>query len=185
MIAKKMYFVVFCALFLCSAHVWAQAGLDKKNMLLNKNEPIQIVSDRMEAFNEKKMIVFSGNAVATKGDVKMKTDHLYIYYKQANDKKGKTAKQDVETAGDLEKIEAKGNVVITQKEISATGSDAVYYEEGARIVLSGNPVLREGKNVIKGCRVIFYLNENRGKVEPCEAENSGRVTAIITPKGKN
>ena len=183
MTAKKICFLVIFTLFLVSARLWAQSGFDQKNML-SKNDPVEIVSDRMEAFNEKKMIVFSGNAVATKGDVKIKTDQLYIYYKKANDKKAKTAKQDIETAGDLEKIEAKGNVVITQKEVSATGSQAIYYEEGARIVLSGNPVLREGKNLIKGCRVIFYLNENRGKVESCDSEKSGRVTAIIQSQGK-
>lgn len=180
--ARKIFIVVFFTLFLVSARLWAQPGLEQKK-ILNKNEPVEIVSDRMEAFNEKRMIVFSGNAVATKGDIKMKTDHLYIYYKKSNDQKGKAAKQDIEAAGNLEKIEAKGNVVITQKQISATGGAAVYYEESARIVLSGNPILREGKNVIKGCRVIFYINENRGKVEQCASENSGRVTAIITPQG--
>jgi lipopolysaccharide export system protein LptA len=180
--AGKIFIVVFFTLFLVSARLWAQSGLEQKK-ILNKNEPVEIISDRMEAFHEKRMIIFSGNAVATKGDIKIKTDHLYIYYKKSPDQKGKAAKQDIEGAGNLEKIEAKGNVVITQKQISAAGGEAVYYEEGARIVLSGNPVLREGKNVIKGCRVVFYINENRGKVETCASENSGRVTAIITPRG--
>jgi lipopolysaccharide export system protein LptA len=183
MTAKKTYFIILLTLFTMSAPLWAQVGFDQKNMI-RKTEPIEIVSDRMEAFNEKKLVVFSGKAVATQVDIKLKTDRISLYYKKSNEKKEKIGKQEVETAGDLEKIEAKGNVVITQKEISATGDEAVYYQEDARIVMTGNPVLREGKNVIKGCRVIFYVNENRGKVEPCDSANSGRVTAIIYPKEK-
>ena len=77
MSAKKIYLVVFLILFTMNTCAWAQTGLDKKNML-RKTEPIEIVSDKMEAFQEKKMIVFSGNTVATQGDIKLKTDRLTI-----------------------------------------------------------------------------------------------------------
>jgi lipopolysaccharide export system protein LptA len=183
MTAKKIYLVILFTLFPMNIHLWAQAAFDQKNML-HKTEPIQIVSDKMEAFNEKKIVVFSGNAVATQGDIKLKTDRLSFYYKKTNEKKEKIGKLEVEATGDLDRIEAKGHVVITQKEIAATGDEAVYYQDNARIVMTGNPVLQEGKNVIKGCRVIIFINENRGKVEQCDSENSGRVTAIIHQQGK-
>ncbi len=183
MILKKVYLFVFFILLATSAVSWAQTGFDQKN-IIRKTEPIEIVSDRMEAFQEKKMVVFSGNAVATQGDIKMKTDRLSFYYKKSTEKKEKVGKHEVEAAGELDRIEAKGHVVITQKEISATGDEAVYFQENAQIVMTGNPVLQQGKNTIKGCRVIIYINENRGKVEQCETENSGRVTAIIHPEGK-
>jgi len=180
---KNIYLAVFFILFTMNTCVWAQTGFDKKDML-RKTGPIEIVSDKMEAFQEKKMIVFSGNAVATQGDIKMKTDRLSIYYKKSNEKKEKIGKQEVEMAGDLDKIEMKGNVNITQKDLSASGNEAVYYQENAQFIMTGNPVLRQGKNVIKGCRVIIFIDENRGKVEQCATENSGRVTAIIQPQDK-
>ena len=183
MSVKKIYLVVFLILFTMNTCAWAQTGLDKKN-LLRKTEPIEIVSDKMEAFQEKKMIIFSGNTVATQGDIKLKTDRLTIYYKDANQKKEKIGKQEIQTTGDLERIEAKGNVNVTQKEISATSEEAVYYQEDAKIIMTGNSVLKQGKNIIKGCKVIIYLNENKGDVQRCDAENSGRVTAIIHPQDK-
>lgn len=183
MSAKKIYLIVCFMMFAMHTCVWAQTGLDKKNML-RKSEPIEIVSDKFEAFQEKKMVVFSGNAVATQGDIKSKADRLSIYYKKSTDKKEKIGKQDIEVAGELDKIELKGHVIITQKDISAVGEEAVYYQESAQFVMTGNPVLQQGKNVIKGCRVVIYINENRGKVEPCEGENSGRVTATIHPQDK-
>jgi len=88
----------------------------------------------------------------------------------------------MEQAGDLEKIVASGHVVITQKDVLATGNEAVYYQDTARFVMTGNPVLQQEKSVIKGCRVIIQVDENRGRVEQCADENSGRVTAIIHPR---
>jgi len=183
MSAKKIYIASIFILFMMIPCAWAQVGLDKKS-ITRKAEPIEVVSDKMEAFQEKKMIVFSGNAVATRGDIKLKTDRLSIYYKKPNNKKEKIGKEDIAVAGDLEKIELKGHVIITQKDLSATGEEAVYYQESAQFVMTGNPVLRQGKNVIKGCRVMIFIDENRGKVEQCDTENSGRVTAIIHPQDK-
>ena len=183
MSVKNIYLAVFFILFTMNTCVWAQTGFDKKDML-RKTGPIEIVSDKMEAFQEKKMIVFSGNAVAQQGDIKMKTDRLSIYYKKSNEKKEKIGKQEMEMAGDLDKIEMKGNVTITQKDLSASGDEAVYYQENAQFIMTGNPVLMQGKNVIKGCRVIIFIDENRGKVEQCDAENAERVTAIIHPQDK-
>jgi lipopolysaccharide export system protein LptA len=183
MTGKKIsYFTLFIVLA-SFATTWAQTGLDQKN-IMRKSEPIEIVSDRMEAFQEKKTVVFSGNAVATQGDIKLRTDRLSFYYKKSNEKKEKVGPHEVETAGDLDRIELKGNVIISQKEISATGDEAVYYQESAMFVMTGNPVLQDGKNVIKGCKVTIYISENRGKVEQCEAGNSGRVTATIHPQDK-
>lgn len=180
---KKIYLVILFILFTVNSSAWAQMGFDQKSML-RKGAPIEIVSDKMEAFQDKKMIVFSGNAVARQGDISIKTDSLSVFYRKSNDKKEKIGKQEVETAGDLDKIELKGHVIISQKDMSATGDEAVYYQESGQFIMTGNPVLQQGKNIIKGCRVVIYANENRGKVEQCPAENSGRVTAIIQPQDK-
>jgi len=181
---KKIYLIVFLMILAVVAGAWAQVGVNQKNKL-NKNEPIELVADKMEAFQESRLVVFSGNAAASQGDIKMKSDRLSIYYKKSKDKKEKIGQQEVEGTGDLDRIEATGNVIISQKDMMATGKDAVYYHDNGKFILSGNPVLHQGNNLIKGCRVIFYSNEDRGKVEPCPGENSGRVTATIHPQKKN
>jgi lipopolysaccharide export system protein LptA len=181
MTAKKtLFFIIF--LFL-SVHTltWAQTGFDKKN-ILRKDAPIEVVSDKMVAYQEKNVVIFSGNAVATQGDVQLKTDLLSIYYKKSQNQKEKPGMPVMEGAGSLDKIEAKGNVIVTQKDMSATGSEAVYYQDTSRVVMTGNPVLKQGKNLVKGCKITVYLDQNRGEVERCAAENSGRVTAIIHPE---
>lgn len=162
----------------------AQKTIEPKDAL-SRSEPIEIVSDRMEAFQEKRLVVFSGNAIATQGDIRLRTDRLSFYYRPSEKKTDALGKHNVEAQGELDRIEAKGHVVISQKDISATGDEAVYYQKDAKIVMTGNPVLQDGKNMIKGCQVVIYINDNIGKVEKCETEQNSRVTAIIHPQGES
>jgi lipopolysaccharide export system protein LptA len=143
---------------------------------IEKGQPIQIVSDRLEAFNDKKMVVFSGNAVATQGARTIKADQLTLYYKES--KPGQKAAGE-EAAGNLERVEAKGHVTITEGERIVTGEEAVFDQDVQKITMTGGAVLREGANVVRGDRIVVFLNENRGVVE--SAENR-RVTATIYPE---
>jgi lipopolysaccharide export system protein LptA len=153
----------------------------KKKIKLDKDQPIQIVSDRLDAYNEKKLVVFSGHAVATQGDKTIKADRLFLYYKKDPRVPEKTGTQDVGSAGDLEKIEAKGHVIITQGERIVTGNDAIFYQDTQQIIMLGNAVMREGRNVIHGDRIVVFLDEDRGVVESVE---KSRVRATIYPEDK-
>jgi lipopolysaccharide export system protein LptA len=181
MIIKKIF--ILCTLFILLIVSTLQA---KENSVkinkLNSKEPIEIVSDRMDAFNEKKMVIFSGNVVATQGDKEIKSDRLFLYYKKETGKKDKVGAKEIEGTGDLEKIEAKGNVIVTQKAKIATGDEAVYFQDSGQIIMTGNATLRDGKNLIKGDKVIVFTNEDRGTVE---SDSKKRVKAVIYPQEKN
>ena len=158
-----------------------QVHAENNPLIKQSDDPVEITSNRMEAFNEKKLIVFSGNAIATQGNKVLKADQLRLYYKKESGKKSKIGTIETESAGDLEKIEAKGNVSLTQGERLATGDEAVYLRDSNRVVLTGNATLKDGKNIIKGDRVIVFLNENRGIVE---SNTQKQVKAIIYPQEK-
>jgi lipopolysaccharide export system protein LptA len=148
--------------------------------LLDENQPIQIVSDRLDAFSEKKLVVFSGNAVATQGGRIIKADRLFLYYRnRSQDKSVAEAAAKLGQTGDLDRVEAKGRVTITEGIRTVTGSDAIYYQDTQKIIMTGNAVMREGENIIRGDKIVVLLNENRGIVE---SETNKRVTATIYPK---
>lgn len=147
---------------------------------MEKKEPIEIVSDRLDAFSEKKLVVFSGNAVATQGDKIIKSDQLFLYFrKDSGVLNKKMTSKSTDEMGDLEKIEAKGRVSVTQGERIVTGDDAVFFQDTQKIIMTGNAVMREGRNVIRGDRIVVFLDENRGIVE--SGENK-RVKAVIYPE---
>jgi lipopolysaccharide export system protein LptA len=145
---------------------------------IEKDLPIQIVSDRLDAYNEKRMVVFSGNAVATQGARTIRADRLTLYYRDEQKKPGRSTAGVGEGAGNLERLEAKGRVTITEGERVVTGEEAVFEQDAQKITMTGSAVLREGDNIIRGDRIVVFLNENRGVVEGAE---SRRVTATIYP----
>lgn len=149
--------------------------------LVDRNTPIQIASDRMDAYNEKGVVVFDGNAVATQGDRTIRAETLTLYYKKKAESGEQAADADIRKTGDLDKIDAKGNVRITQGERVVTGNEAIYLQDAQKIIIKGNAVLSEGKNVIRGEQVVVFLNENRGVVESHPGQ---RVNATIFPSGK-
>jgi len=172
-----MLMVVFLLLFPVSVSAQAQ----KKNLKMDKGQPIHIQSDRLDAYQEKKEVIFSGNAVATQGDRTIKSDRLLIYYK---DRPGGTEKKDIKgvgAVGDLEKLEAQGRVTITEPNRIVTGDHAVFFYDLQKIEMTGNAVMREGKNIIRGSKIIVLLDEDRGIVEGSENK---RVTATIYPDEK-
>ncbi len=165
--------------FFTVSFLGAKATDTKKKIKFDEDQPIQIVSDRLDAYNEKKLVVFSGHAVATQGDKIIKADRLFLYYKKDPRVPEKTGTQDIGSSGDLEKIEAKGHVTITQGERIVTGNDAIFYQDTQQIIMLGNAVMREGRNVIHGDRIVVFLDEDRGVVESVE---KSRVRATIYPE---
>jgi lipopolysaccharide export system protein LptA len=144
---------------------------------IDRDQPIHIVSDRLDAYSEKRMIVFSGNAVATQGARTIRSDRLTLHYKEEK-KSGGRPVSEAEAMGNVERVEAAGHVTITEGDRVVTGEMAVFDQDARKITMTGSAVMREGASVIRGDRIIVFLDENRGVVEGAE---SGRVTATIYP----
>jgi lipopolysaccharide export system protein LptA len=179
---KNLSWTVAWAIFLCllignPAGLWGDA---KPKAAIDVNQPIEIDSDRMDAFNAKKMVVFSGNVVAVQGLRTIRAERLTIYYQD-----GKKSSAGDPVSDDayrrIERMEANGNVVITEGERTATGNEALFEQEARKVTMTGNAVLKEGENSIKGDRIVVFLEEDRGIVEG--GENT-RVKATIFPGDK-
>ena len=140
--------------------------------------PIQITSDRLDAYDDKGIVLFSGNVVAVQGDTVINADKLYLYY----DKKegaGDSLAGITTNSGKIKKIELKDNVTIKKEGKIVTGDRAIFYNVEQKIIMTGNAVMRDGDNVIKGDRITVFLEENRGIVD---GSSGKRVTATIYPE---
>ena len=155
-------------------------GQTKQKPKVERDLPIEIVSDRLEAYNEKRMVVFSGNAVATQGGRTIRSDVLTLFYKEGKSPSVRAAGEP-EGPGELERVEAKGHVTISEGDRIVTGEEGIYDQDAQKITMTGNAVMREGANIIRGDRVIVFLDENRGVVE---GTVNKRVTATIYPEEK-
>jgi lipopolysaccharide export system protein LptA len=82
----------------------------------------------------------------------------------------------------IDKIVAMGKVAVHRAQGGvATAEKAVYGQQEETIVLTGNPVVREGNNFVKGDRITIYLKENRSVVEGSQDK---KVTATVFPQSK-
>jgi len=146
--------------------------------------PIKIVSDRFDVYSDKRIAVFSGNVIVTQADTVIKSDEFYLQYKKKDtvlQPKERNINPGLVNAGKIEKIEAKGNVIIKQKDKVVSGNDAIFFYDEQKVIVTGDPIMQEGNNIIKGERIIFFLKENRGIVE---SSSTKRVTATIYPEEK-
>jgi lipopolysaccharide export system protein LptA len=155
------------------------AELIKKSAI--DDHPIEISADRLEAYDAKKVVLFSGNAVATQGDRVIKAEKIFLYYKKDDREPAREGVRDIGKAGDLEKIEARGHVSVSQGDRLVTGEQAIYYQDLQKIVMTGSAVMQQGNNIVRGDKIEVFLNENRGVVE---AGENKRVKATIYPVEK-
>lgn len=174
---KYIYILVLSFVFPMFFQVHAANDFMKNN----STEPMEITSDRMEAFNEKKLVIFSGNAKVIQGNSILKSDKILLYYKKNSDKNEKAGPAETDPAGELDKVEAKGNVSLIQGERTASGDEAVFLRDSSKVILTGNAVLKEGKNIIRGDRVTVFLDEDSGVVE---SDTEKQVKAIIYPQDR-
>ena len=175
----SIFFMFFClGMLLLPLTSIEGKEIRKAKNVISKDTPIQITSNRMNAYDEKGMVVFEGNAIAEQGERIIRADTISLYYKKKRDDASKKNIEDIQKNGDLEKIEANGNVKMTQGDRIATGNEAIYLHDEQKIIIKGNATLSEGKNVIRGRQVTVFLDENRGVMEGSSSE---RVNATIFP----
>jgi len=129
--------------------------------------PIDIASDSVEADQKQNTITFKGNVIAKQEDTTLFANTMVVYY-------------DPETKK-LKVIVATGNVKIVQLERRATGQKATFHQDENKVILDGGAVVREGDNVVRGERVIYFVNEDRSVVE---GGKGSRVSTTITPSQK-
>jgi lipopolysaccharide export system protein LptA len=149
-----------------------------------KQEPISITSERMEANTAGDIVTFTGDVVATQADGVLKAKVVKVYYHSvpgsgaapAGTAKAGAAK---ESRREIDRIEADGDVIIVRGVRTAVGEHAVYTAADRTIVLTGKPRLRQERDWISGNKVTVYLDEDRSIVDGAPGR---RVQSTIYPQ---
>ncbi len=136
----------------------------KEAKMVDKGLPIDITSDKVEAYWKQNLIIFRGNVVARQKDVVIYADSLEAVT--------------VEDGKGIERVTAGGNVKIQQGLRVANCEKAIFYNLDQRMVLTGDPRVSEGENFVSGDEIIFDIDKNRVEVR---GGSSGRGKAKIQP----
>jgi lipopolysaccharide export system protein LptA len=174
----------------------------------NHDQPIQIEAASLEMRDKKKEATFSGNVKVIQGDTTMTSKVLVVFYESsgqgaaapapgANTKTAakqapaQSAPMQSSTPGpggasSIKRLEAKGNVVVTQKDQVVTGDTAVFDTKTNLITMLGGGgggavVLTQGKNVLRGDRLLVDMTTGVSRVE----SDSGRVQGLFQSSKEN
>ena len=123
-------------------------------------KPVKITSESLEADNKRNLVTFKGNVVAKQGDMVILADTMTVDY---------------EREGGIKRVEASGNVKMSQENRIATGTRIVFYNPEQKIVMTGNPKIWQGDNLISCEKITVLLEEDRIFFE-------GKVDSTIFPK---
>jgi lipopolysaccharide export system protein LptA len=175
----------------------------------NSNEPIDIESDVLVVHDAQKYATFKGNVKAVQGTTTLRSRELDVHYvgsgsdslTKGPDTTGSapapapaaTGAGDAKPSGvglganngtQISKIEARGEVVITSDQDQTTTSDWALYDVPAQLVtVGGNVVLMQGKNVLKGDRLVIDLKTGESRFEnKGNTAAGGRIRALFMPK---
>ena len=168
----------------------------------NRDQPIQIEAAALEMIDKKKEATFSGNVKVVQGDTTMTSKRLVVFYDASQPDGAKPAPQAGQKpagkpgaapsapmqsaqpgpggSSSIRRLEARGNVVVTQKDQVVTGEAAVFETKTNLITMIGGVVLTQGKNVLRGDRLMVDMTTGVSRVE----SDSGRVQGLFVSSGQ-
>jgi lipopolysaccharide export system protein LptA len=157
----------------------------------NRDQPIQIEAASLEMRDKKKEATFAGNVKVVQGDTTMTSKSLVVFYDQsaapappANAKGAKSGPIQSATPGpggssSIRRLEARGSVVVTQKDQIVTGETAIFDTKANQVTMQGGVILTQGQNVLRGDRLVVDMTTGVSRVE----SETGRVQGLFQSSG--
>lgn len=158
---------------------------------LSNDKPVQISSDMLDVQQDKRQAIFSGNVIATQGNVNMRADEMIVHYRSSGSEEASAeAAAEAQPAKGVERIDAKGNVVFSNSTDTAKGDAAVYMVDAQTLDLTGDVLLTRDKNILKGTRLNYNLSTGRsiltagGGGGAGKTKGAGRVHGLFVPESE-
>jgi lipopolysaccharide export system protein LptA len=164
----------------------------------NRDQPVHIEAATLEVRDKEKQATFSGNVRVVQGDTGLRCKSLVVFYEQGDEADDKSAAKAPDKASDkagksmtaatpgpggaqkIKRLEARGDVVVTQKEQTATGDLGLFDMKTNTVTLTGNVVMTQGQNVLRGDRLVVDLTSGVSRVESGK-NGQGRVQGLFLP----
>ena len=183
---RHPFLIVAALLAIAGAPLHAQPSKGPPNALQgfsqNHDQPVHIEAATLEVRDKDKVATFSGDVKVKQGDTGLRCKSLVVFY-EGNDADGKTLQAASPGPGGqqrIKRLEARGGVVVTQKEQTATGESGIFDMKTNTVTLNGNVVMTQGQNVLRGDRLVVDLTSGVSRVESGK-NGQGRVQGLFQP----
>jgi lipopolysaccharide export system protein LptA len=129
----------------------------------NSKAPVDIVADNLETNNSSCVATWTGNAEALQDNARLRADVIKIFNKPGPAKPAKSSSTNT-GCGELDRIEAHGNVYMVKPDQRVRGNDAVYVAGSTTFTVTGDVVAVQGQNVVRGDKMVFNTDTGEGQV---------------------
>jgi lipopolysaccharide export system protein LptA len=149
----------------------------------NKDQPVNIKSAALEVHDRDKMATFSGNVHLVQGDTTLRCKTLVVFYDadQAGAPAVKSAAPGPTGSSQIRRMEAKGDVIVVQRDQTAKGELGIYDTTENTVTLSspggGKVSVMQGTNILRSPRLVVHLDTGISHFV-------GGVEALFTPSPK-
>ena len=150
----------------------------------NRDKPIRIDAERLEVRDKDKIATFfsdpKGDVKVVQGDTTMRSRILVVFYEQDEKSgagKAKGASPGPGGSSQVKRLEAKDNVVVTQKDQTVTGDKGVFDIKSNTVTMTGNVVMTQCDSVLRGDRLVVDMATGVSRVE------GGRVQGTLVSSG--
>lgn len=159
----KQYTVILAALAVIAMPHFAFAAKATGN--------VQVEADQMEIIDTEQKTIFTGNVISTRPSETIKSDEMVVTNVDVKQPDG-TLKSVTD------KVNAKGNVVITTKTQTITGTLAVFNVQANTLEVTGAVRVVQGTTNLTGNRLVVNLDNNHLQM----TGGKERVKANFVPK---
>ena len=163
---------------------------------INRDQPVKIESLTLEVRDKQHQATFAGNVKLTQGETTIQCKSLVVFYDDNAAAPAPPAKGAPAAAAaapkaampgfggqQIKRVEARGDVLVTQKDQTAKGDNGIFDIKTNAITLNGNVVVTQGANVLTGERMVVNLTTGVTTVESGKSATgkSAPVTGMFCP----
>ncbi len=151
----------------------------------NSSAPVDISADEQEVITSQCTTIFRGAVEVLQDKARMRANVMTVYNRRKTP--GKTSSPGGNNdCGDVDRVEADGNVFYVTAEQTVRGDHAVYTYDNDTIIVTGDVVAVQGQDVARGDRMTIKTKTNDVKMESnATGRGKTRVRAVLYPSDKD
>ncbi len=156
--------IFFVIIFSMISFVHASSIVPTK---LNRNQPVNITSNKVEIVRDKGQIIFLGNVIAVQDEFTLYADKMVVEYNESKDQKI-----------NINNIKAINNVKFTNKTIIAIGDEGIYDVRKNIIIMKKNIKATEKGITVYADEFSYDVNTGKSNIVGNKQQNE-RVVIIL------